>query len=271
MLQTTESISAPAVVVRNVSKVYPGEGLGRKRREGSVRALEKVSLVVEKGDSVGLLGQNGSGKSTLLRIIAGAESASEGDVLVSAKPTLMGVSAALVPYLSGSRNIELGCLAMGMTPQQVRDAYPEIVKLADIGDAIDRPMNTYSSGMGARLKFAIGTSADPELLLIDEALSTGDSAFRGRAEERMNSLLESAGTLFMVSHAPRAIEDMCSRAVWVHHGEIIADTEAWIACEQYTKWTGYRAKGKDTRAEEFIEEVKDWYVRPEIVFDSEIG
>lgn len=266
-----KSIDKPSVVCRNVTKLYNAKSASvTQRKAEKVRALHNASLVARKGDSIGLLGQNGSGKSTMLRLIAGAEAPTSGEIKVSAKPTILGVSAALVPYLSGRRNVYLGCMAMGMTPSQVDAVYDEIVQFADIGDAIERPMNTYSSGMAARLKFAIGTAAVPEILLVDEALSTGDSAFKGRADERMKKLLDGAGTLFLVSHEVKAVENVCSRAIWIHDGEIIADTEAWIACEQYTKWTVHLSKGRYERAEEFINEVRDWYSPTRIVFDSEI-
>src|SRR5699024_1297082 len=142
------------------------------RNRITVNALRGVSFAARHGELIGIVGQNGSGKSTLLRMMAGLEAPTTGTILTSSTPILLGVNAALIPDLSGVENVTLGCLAMGMTPDEAEAALPEIVELAGIGRSIYRPMRTYSSGMGARLRFAIAVSARPEILLIDEALST---------------------------------------------------------------------------------------------------
>src|SRR5690606_6977869 len=129
---------------------------------------------------------NGSGKSTLLRTLAGLEPPSSGTVLTSAKPVLLGVSAALIPDLTGAENVKLGALAMGLTPEQADAAFDQVVELSALGDAIDLPMRTYSSGMAGRLKFAISLAANPEILMIDEALATGDATFAERSKKAMD-------------------------------------------------------------------------------------
>lgn len=188
-----------------------------------VRALSGISFVARSGEQVGLVGQNGSGKSTLLRIIAGLESPVKGRVLAESTPVLIGVNAALVPDRSGEENIRLGCLAMGLTPEQAEAAVPDVKELAGLGKSIFLPMKTYSSGMGARLRFAIATAANPHILLIDEALATGDAAFRERSEARMQRLRDGAGTVFLVSHAAQTIEETCTRAIWLNHGRLVLD------------------------------------------------
>ena len=147
-----------------------------------VHALRGVSFRVSEGEAIGFVGVNGSGKSTLLRIIAGVETPTRGQVLTSATPSLLGVNAALIPHLTGARNIEIGLLALGYTPKQAKALHPKVADLAGIGKAIHRPMKTYSSGMSARLRFAIAMAVDPQILLIDEALGTGDAAFADRAD-----------------------------------------------------------------------------------------
>lgn len=264
------SISSPTVVFKNVTKQYPSKSSNRKLRRQKVTAVRNASFVAEQGESIGLLGQNGSGKSTLLKMVAGAEVPTSGQILVSSQPTLLGVSAAMVPTLSGAKNIYLGCLAMGMSSQEAEEAFADIVQMADIGEAIDRPMNTYSSGMGARLKFAIGTAASPELLLVDEALSTGDSGFASKAEARMQALLDRAGSLFLVSHAAQTIEKNCKRAIWMNFGEIVADGESEVVCQQYRTWVQYRVKEEYEKADALLKEVADSYISPEIFFDSEM-
>lgn len=214
-----------------------------------VRALRGVSLVASRGEAVGLVGLNGSGKSTLLRVIAGLERPAQGKVMASSTPVLLGVNAAMVPTLSGRENVRLGCLAMGMTPEQAAHVLPDVVELSGIGDAIHRPMNTYSSGMGARLKFAIAAASRPDILLIDEALATGDAAFRERSEQRMNELRATAGCVFLVSHAAQTVEETCTRAVWIHSGRAILDGPASEVARRYRAYAWDLAKGRIGSAE----------------------
>jgi teichoic acid transport system ATP-binding protein len=219
-----------------------------------VRALSGVSFVARQGEQIGLVGQNGSGKSTLLRIIAGLERPSRGQVLAESNPVLIGVNAALVPDLSGEENIRLGCLAMGLTPGQTEAAIPEVRELAGLGKSIYLPMKTYSSGMGARLRFAIATAANPHIMLIDEALATGDAAFRERSEARMQKLRANAGTVFLVSHAAQTIEETCTRAIWLNLGRLVIDGPAEDVALRYRKWAWAIAKDKPAEAKKIIEQ-----------------
>lgn len=219
-----------------------------------VRALSGISFVARSGEQIGLVGQNGSGKSTLLRIIAGLERPARGRVLAESTPVLIGVNAALVPDLSGEQNVRLGCLAMGLTPEQTEKAVPEVVELAGLGKSIYLPMKTYSSGMGARLRFAIATAANPHIMLIDEALATGDAAFKERSEARMNRLRENAGTVFLVSHAAKTIEETCTRAIWLNYGRLVLDGPAEDVALRYRKWAWAIAKEKPDQAKKIIED-----------------
>ncbi|PFG44331.1 teichoic acid transport system ATP-binding protein [Isoptericola jiangsuensis] len=218
-----------------------------------VRALSGISFVARSGEQIGLVGQNGSGKSTLLRIIAGLENPAKGRVLAESTPVLIGVNAALVPDLSGEQNIRLGCLAMGLNPEQAEAAVPEVKELAGLGKSIYLPMKTYSSGMGARLRFAIATASNPHILLIDEALATGDAAFKERSEARMQGLRRSAGTVFLVSHAAQTIEETCTRAIWLNHGRLVLDGPAEDVALRYRKWAWAVAKDKPDEARAIIE------------------
>ncbi len=219
---------------------------GKKAVTGPV--LRGVSMAAREGEMIGLVGLNGSGKSSLLRVLAGLQPATSGTVVASAQPQLLGVSAALVPELSGEENIWLGTLAMGMTPDDAYFAKERIEQLAGIGDAIKQPMKTYSSGMAARLRFAISVAADPEILMIDEALSTGDASFAERAKEAMHGLITRAGTVFLVSHAAKTIEDMCTRAMWLDAGTLIADGPAGEVANMYRYYAHSIALGKDEAA-----------------------
>lgn len=219
-------------------------------------AVKNVSFNAYKGDAIGLIGLNGSGKSTLLRVLAGLETPASGVVRATSRPVLLGVSAALEPALTGFENIRLGCLAMGLKPTDIDAAISDISELIDIGDQLYMPMSTYSSGMGARLRFAIATAVKPDIMLIDEALSTGDSFFRERSRQKMQELTEGAGTMFLVSHSEDTILDMCTRAIWLDKGEMVVDQSAEDAVAAYRKWIKLRNDHKHDAAAELLTELR---------------
>ena len=188
-----------------------------------VRAIRGVSLDVFEGETVGVIGLNGSGKSTLLSAIAGVLPTTRGEILVSDEPRLMGVGAALIGEASGIRNIRLGCLALGMAKSEVEDRLDDLVAFTELGDAIHRPLNTYSSGMRARVQFVVATAVSPRILLIDEALSVGDKDFRQKSRTRVEEIIDSAGTLFMVNHSLDELVNFCSRGVWLQEGRVVMD------------------------------------------------
>jgi teichoic acid transport system ATP-binding protein len=206
-----------------------------------VHAVKGVSFVAYRGEAVGLIGSNGSGKSTLLRAIAGLLPIERGGGLYAAgQPSLLGVNAALMNDLSGERNVELGCLAMGMTPAEVKERTADIIDFSGInerGDFGSLPMKTYSSGMAARLRFSIAAAKRHDVLLIDEALATGDAKFRRRSEQRVRELREEAGTVFLVSHSEQSIRDTCERTIWLESGEIRADGQTEEILEMYEEFS----------------------------------
>ncbi|MFC6886280.1 MULTISPECIES: ABC transporter ATP-binding protein [Actinomadura] len=201
----------------------------RRRRSPAVRevhAVKGVSFTAYRGEAIGLIGSNGSGKSTLLRAVAGLLPPHEGRVYTDGQPALLGVNAALMNDLTGERNVVLGCLAMGMRPREVRECADDIVDFSGIderGDFSSLPMRTYSSGMAARLRFAIAAAKTHDVLMIDEALATGDAGFRRRSQERVRELREQAGTVFLVSHSLGTIRETCERTIWLEAGVIRMD------------------------------------------------
>ncbi|WP_256838908.1 ABC transporter ATP-binding protein [Ornithinimicrobium faecis] len=203
-----------------------------------VAAVKDVSFVAYPGESIAVLGRNGSGKSTLLRTIAGLVPPTSGRLWLHGRAALLGVNGVLIARLSGRRNIWIGCLAMGMSPDEIRAKQDDIVEFADIGEFIDMPMNSYSSGMAARLRFAISTAIVPDILVVDEALSTGDTQFRARATARIKEIRQQAGTVFMVSHTPATIESMCDRALWIDEGRLLADGQPKPVAGLYTRKYG---------------------------------
>ena len=272
-MKSDNVVTDPTVVVESVTKRYTvrdtkadtsKSSLFGKSATMQVESVKNVSMVASAGESIGLIGKNGSGKSSLLRLIAGGESPTEGHLLVRSRPTLLGVSPALQVYLTGEQNIYLGCLAIGMSKAEAQEAVPKIAEWAEIGDAIKRPMNTYSAGQGARLIFAISTAIDPEILLIDEALSTGDASFAKKAERRMKELLDGAGNLFLVSHSTGQIEKNCERAIWLDEGSVIADGNAADVCSAYSKWSSYSADNSKRNSDAMLAEIASDY-RPPII------
>jgi teichoic acid transport system ATP-binding protein len=219
-------------------------------RQNKVRvdALNELSLVVERGESVGIIGRNGSGKSTLMRLISGQELATSGAVYASSTPIMLGVNAALVPDLSGDQNVILGCLAMGMERAVIDEKFDSIVELSGLEKSIHLPMKSYSSGMGSRLRFAIAAAVDPEILLVDEALNTGDAQFIDRSRKRMDELRRNAGCVFLVSHSLSTIEEMCTRVLWIDQGDLIMDAEPEEATAAYKDFTDHLAKGNNMTA-----------------------
>jgi teichoic acid transport system ATP-binding protein len=210
-------------------------------RMTDVRAVRGVSFVLRQGEAVGLVGRNGSGKSTLLRAIAGLVTPAAGQVWAMGEPALLGVNAALIPELSGERNVVLGGLALGLTPEEIKEQYDEVVTFSGIKEAIDMPMKTYSSGMSARLRFAIATTKTPPVLLIDEALAVGDAEFRRKSEARIAKLREEAGTVVLVSHSLGAILDSCNRCIWLDKGQIRRDGNVEEVLNEYSVETTGRA------------------------------
>jgi teichoic acid transport system ATP-binding protein len=201
--------------------------LGRKTR-GSIRevhAIRGVSFVAYRGDAVGVIGRNGSGKTTLLRAVAGLLPPERGNVYTDGDAALLGVNAALLDDLTGERNVILGCLAMGMSKKEARERYESIVDFSGIGEFVDLPMKHYSTGMGSRLRFAIAASKSQDILLVDEALATGDAEFRVKSHARIEELRQDAGTVFLVAHNLEEVELTCNRVIWMERGQVVTQGE----------------------------------------------
>lgn len=222
----------PAVSVRDVTVTFRPlidrkptlrRSLGRLRhREKEVLvALDDVSLTIDKGEAFGIIGSNGAGKSTLLKTIAKTLKPDEGSVNVYGKTsTLLSLGLGMKPELSGRRNVYLGGLAAGMRKAEIDERFDSIVAYADIGEAIDRPVKTYSSGMFARLAFSVAMAIDPNIMLLDEVLAVGDEAFRDKSTQTMKDLLANAGTIVFVSHALPNVVAFCDRAMWLDRGQV---------------------------------------------------
>ncbi|MFE6228612.1 ABC transporter ATP-binding protein [Streptomyces sp. NPDC057854] len=237
----------PTVIADRVHLSYTvPTGPGARRR---VHAVKGVGFVARRGETIGLIGSNGSGKSTLLKAIAGLQPVESGTLYTRGRPALLGVDAALMNDLSGERNVILGGLALGMSRREITARYDEIVDFSGLrkpgredDDPLARPLRTYSSGMSARLRFALSAATrGHDVLLIDEALATGDAAFQRRSRRRIEELRAAAGTVFLVAHAATTIRETCDRALWLEAGELLRDgpaDEVVAAYEEATRTRG---------------------------------
>jgi lipopolysaccharide transport system ATP-binding protein len=199
-----------------------------------IRALDDINFFFENGERVGLIGHNGSGKSTLLRALSGVYTPQRGSILIEGKTTsLIDISLGINPEFTGRENILIRGRLLGLTGDQIRDRTDEIIEFTELGEFIDMPLRTYSTGMQLRLAFAISTTIEPEILLMDEWLSVGDENFKGKAEERMQHLADKSNILVIASHSAEQILKVCSRVVWLEHGNIKMDGDPKVVCGAY--------------------------------------
>lgn len=234
--------SKPAVVVKNVYKYFPRRPqlmrrnqvniatfiskrvLHRKASDDPFVALKDVSFTVNHGESVGIIGYNGAGKSTILRIITGITVPTAGSVEINGKyGELFALNAGFNAQLSGRKNIYLIAAIKGFSKVETDGLIDQIVEFSELGDFIDQPVKVYSSGMRGRLGFSILIHLLPDIIFIDEALAAGDKNFQMKCQMKLNELVEQNKTLIIVSHSLSNISDMCTRVIWMDHGEIIMD------------------------------------------------
>jgi ABC-type polysaccharide/polyol phosphate transport system ATPase subunit len=212
--------------------------LGRRERVvREVEAVKHVSFEIPHGTVLGIVGANGAGKSTLVRTIAGILPPTEGRIDVFGRvSTLLALGVGFNRNLTGRDNVRLGGLAAGLNRDQLDEKYEEIVRFAELGEFMDMPMRTYSSGMYGRLAFSVAVNMDPDILLIDEALSVGDARFRRKSANKMRELCSEAHTIVLVSHALGSIRELCDQAIWLDHGEMRMWDEPDAVVDAYTEF-----------------------------------
>lgn len=224
--------AATAIQLANVSKIYqtyssPRERLlellsgGRKRYARETRALDGVSFSLERGGRLGIVGENGSGKSTLLKVLAGVLTPTAGHADVQGRVSaLLELGAGFNPELPGRENIRQFCMLHGMRRDEIDEALPQILAFSELRDAIDHPVKTYSSGMAVRLGFACAVHVQPDILIVDEALSVGDAYFQNKCLHKIRAMLDQGTSFIYVTHSADAIRSLCDQALWLEKGKV---------------------------------------------------
>jgi len=235
----------PIIVFKNVSKVYT---LYRNSREQFAalfydskkfkrhKALEDVSFTIRKGESVAIIGRNGAGKSTVLKMVTGVAFPTKGKVYVKGRVSaLLELTAGFVPDMTGRENIQFKCYVLGLKGDEIKEIEEKAIEFADLGDYIDQPVRTYSSGMRVRLGFAININTNPDILVIDEALSVGDAAFKQKCKDKISEMIKQDITVIYVSHS-KDIQDFCDRCIYLQKGKVIFDGTMQETLEKYPEF-----------------------------------
>jgi lipopolysaccharide transport system ATP-binding protein len=237
------------IEVTDVSKVFSlhagrklfreqlADMLRRRRKEDYFHALKNVSFTVERGESVALIGANGAGKSTILGLVAGLAEPTTGTVRVEGRvAALLELGSGFHPELTGVENVFVNASLLGYSEKEAKDSFERIVEFADIGDFINEPARTYSSGMMIRLAFAIAVHVNPAVLIVDEVLAVGDAKFQEKCHRRVAEMRKHKLTMLCVSHSPATINTFCDRAIWLERGEVVMDGKASHVTAQYAHY-----------------------------------
>lgn len=247
-----EETMQPAVVFDHVSKEYT---LYRDNKEQFLAlfhhsknlrkhmALKDVSLTIQKGESVGIIGNNGAGKSTMLKMITGVAFPTSGEVTVNGRvAALLELTAGFSSEMTGRENIYLKGYLLGLTDEYIRSIEDKIIEFAELGDYIDQPVRTYSSGMKMRLGFAVNINTDPEILVVDEALSVGDARFKRKCKDAIGEIIKKGTTVLYVSHSPADVRKICTRAIYLVKGQVVFDGDVEEALTIYEQQNAGKAK-----------------------------
>ncbi|MFO0575451.1 MAG: ABC transporter ATP-binding protein [Polyangia bacterium] len=215
---------------------------GRAKPPREFWPLRHISFDIRRGETVGVIGQNGSGKSTLLRLLAGACYPTEGRISVRGRiAPLLALGAGFQPDMTGRECVEVNGTALGLTRTEINDRMGDILHFAELTDFLDTPVRYYSSGMLARLGFAVAVHTDPDLLVVDEVLAVGDYAFQQKCFERIHQIRAAGTTILFVSHDASMVQSLCDRALWLRDGRLLRDGEPAPILAEYLAWQEGRA------------------------------
>lgn len=223
------SITKVSVALENVSLCYRRRAvfflskMKNLRKEKEFWALKNISLSINEGERVGIIGRNGSGKSTVSRVISGSLVPDEGTVSINGRVQLLALGVGFRPMMTGRENVMISGSILGLSRQKIKEKMGEIEEFSELGDFFDEPVRTYSSGMRSRLGFAVSTIVNPDILILDEIMSTGDAAFRQKANTRMAEMRERTNTVIIVTHSPAQVRELCTRVVWFEKGDLLMD------------------------------------------------
>lgn len=239
MKKTIENINEYAVEMEHVSKIYKlKKKEGQKNTEHeSFYALRDISFKVKKGDVVGILGTNGSGKSTLSIVLSGISEIDGGNLLVNGEQALISINTGLNPQLTGLENINVKGALLGFSKKRIKEITDDVIDFAELGDFLYQPVKKYSSGMKSRLGFSISLALDPDIFIVDEALSVGDKGFAQKCMNRMKKLRDEEGkTIFFISHALPQVREFCKTGMWIEGGKLMEFGEINMICDHYSEY-----------------------------------
>lgn len=255
-----------AIEFRNVSKIYK-----LKRKDKEVQkdqktqyfyALKDISFTVKKGQVVGILGTNGSGKSTMALVLSGIASADEGEIMVNGEQALVAINTGLNKQLTGLENIQLKGALLGLSKKRVQEIIDGVIEFAEIGDFLYQPVKKYSSGMKSRLGFSINLCLNPDIIIVDEALSVGDKGFAQKCLNRMNELKEEGKTIVFISHSLPQVREFCDSAMWLEGGKMREYGDIETICDHYANYVEhYNSLSKEEKKAERDEKFKERIIK----------
>lgn len=226
-----------AVVMENVSKIYRLKTKNKSKTNDRFYALKDINFKIKKGDCVGVLGTNGSGKSTLSLILSGISELDHGNMVVNGEQALIAINTGLNMQLTGEENIELKGALLGLKKKQVEEIKRGVIEFAELGDFLYQPVKKYSSGMKSRLGFSISLSLNPDIFIVDEALSVGDKAFAQKCMNRMQKLRDEEGkTIFFISHSLPQVRSFCKTGLWIEGGKLREIGDIDTVCDHYSEY-----------------------------------
>ena len=256
MVKSIYDSSANAVEMRNVSKIYKLKKKDSKKSENErFFALKDITLNIPKGDVVGILGTNGSGKSTLSVILSGISDIDGGEMEINGEQALISINTGQNNQLTGLENINVKGALLGLTKKRIREITDGVIEFAELGDFLYQPVKKYSSGMKARLGFSISLALNPDIFIVDEALSVGDKGFAQKCLNRMKKLRdEEDKTILFISHSLPQVRDFCKSGIWIEGGKLVETGDIDTICDHYAAYVDKLNKLSDKEKKAMLEE-----------------